>query len=197
MSAAINTGETSADAGAIALAGISKSFSARGGETLAVLDNISLSVRSHSIVALLGASGCGKSTLLNIIAGLVRPDRGEVRFGGVPSAQFHGWRSISYMFQEDRLLPWRSTLENACYGNEIRGVHRAERESKARALLGWSMQDLARASGLSLSTIRRLEEFDGTLDTPLAKASAIRTTLEQAGCEFIFPRAGKPGVRPR
>ena len=135
MSAAINTGETSADAGAIALAGISKSFPARGGETLAVLDNISLSVRSHTIVALLGASGCGKSTLLNIIAGLVRPDRGEVRFGGVPSAQFHGWRSISYMFQEDRLLPWRSTLNNVAFSLEGGDMPRSERLQRARAAL--------------------------------------------------------------
>ena len=67
----------------------------------------------------------------------------------------------------------------------------------ARAIVNWSVRDLAEKASVPISTIRRLEEFDGTLDTPLAKASAIRTTLEQAGCEFIFPRAGKPGVRPR
>jgi NitT/TauT family transport system ATP-binding protein len=139
MSAAINTVATTADAGAdfgaIALDGISKSFPGQNGETLAVLDHISLSVRSHSIVALLGASGCGKSTLLNIIAGLVRPDRGEVSFGGVASARFNGWRSISYMFQEDRLLPWRSTLANVEFSLEAGNMPRAERHARARDAL--------------------------------------------------------------
>jgi PAS domain-containing protein len=67
----------------------------------------------------------------------------------------------------------------------------------ARAILNWSVRDLAEKAAVPVSTIRRLEEFDGVLDTPLAKAAAIRTTLEQAGCEFVFPRTGKPGVRPR
>lgn len=67
----------------------------------------------------------------------------------------------------------------------------------ARAILNWSVRDLAEKAAVPISTIRRLEEFDGTLETPQAKAAAIRTTLEQAGTEFIFPRTGKPGVRPR
>lgn len=67
----------------------------------------------------------------------------------------------------------------------------------ARAILNWSVRDLAEKASVPISTIRRLEEFDGTLETPQAKAMAIRTTLEQAGAEFIFPRTGKPGVRPR
>ena len=58
-------------------------------------------------------------------------------------------------------------------------------------------RDLAEKASVPISTIRRLEEFDGTLDTPQAKATAIRSTLERAGTEFIFPRTGKPGVRPR
>jgi len=123
------------EAGAIALAGISKSFATANGDTLAVLDNISLSVRPHSIVALLGASGCGKTTLLNIIAGLVKADRGEISFGGVPSAQFKGWRDISYMFQEDRLLPWRTTLANVEFSLEAGDLPRAERQTRARDAL--------------------------------------------------------------
>lgn len=67
----------------------------------------------------------------------------------------------------------------------------------ARAILNWSVRDLAEKASVPISTIRRLEEFDGTLDTPQAKATAIRSTLERAGTEFIFPRTGKPGVRPR
>ena len=131
---------TGADVGAIALAAISKSFPAAGGR-LQVLDDISLSVRSHSIVALLGASGCGKTTLLNIIAGLVRPDRGEVSFGGIPSSRFDDWRSISYLFQDDRLLPWRTALANVEFSLEAGSMLRSERHARARdalALVGLS-----------------------------------------------------------
>jgi ABC-type nitrate/sulfonate/bicarbonate transport system ATPase subunit len=119
------------EAAAIALAGISKSFPVAGGETLEVLANINLSVRAHSIVALLGASGCGKTTLLNIIAGLVKADRGEVSFGGVPSSRFNDWRSISYLFQDDRLLPWRSTIANVEFSLEAGEMPRAERRTRA------------------------------------------------------------------
>lgn len=125
----------SAEAGAIALAGISKSFPTADGQSLPVLENISLSVRAHSIVALLGTSGCGKTTLLNIIAGLVRPDRGDVSFGGVPSSRFDDWRSISYLFQDDRLLPWRTALANVEFSLEAGEMPRAERHARARDAL--------------------------------------------------------------
>jgi ABC-type nitrate/sulfonate/bicarbonate transport system ATPase subunit len=131
---AITSAAPDVDAGAIALAGISKSFQTAGG-TLAVLENISLSVRAHSIVALLGASGCGKTTLLNIVAGLVKADRGEVSFGGVPSSHFSDWRSIGYLFQDDRLLPWRSTIANVEFSLEAGEMPRAERRTRALAAL--------------------------------------------------------------
>jgi ABC-type nitrate/sulfonate/bicarbonate transport system ATPase subunit len=119
------------ESAAIALTGIRKSFPVAGGETLEVLANISLSVRAHSIVALLGASGCGKTTLLNIIAGLVTADRGEVSFGAVPSSRFNDWRSISYLFQDDRLLPWRTTIANVEFSLEADDMPRAERRTRA------------------------------------------------------------------
>jgi ABC-type nitrate/sulfonate/bicarbonate transport system ATPase subunit len=122
-------------AGAIALSGISKAFPTADGATLAVLDNISLTVRAQSIVALLGASGCGKTTLLNIIAGLVSADRGTVSFDGVPSSAFNDWRRISYLFQDDRLLPWRTTLANTEFSLEAGDMPRAERTARARAML--------------------------------------------------------------
>jgi len=102
--------------GAIALNAISKSFDTADAGPLEVLRDINLAVPAHSIFAILGASGCGKSTLLNIISGLLTPDHGSVCFSGVRSNDFTGWRSISYMFQEDRLLPWRTALSNVEFG---------------------------------------------------------------------------------
>ena len=67
----------------------------------------------------------------------------------------------------------------------------------ARAILNWSVRDLGAKSGISTSTIRRFEEFDGTLDQLRDKNGVVRSVLEGAGAEFFFPRLGKPGVRPR
>ena len=70
---------------------------------LASLDHLDFSVEPGEIVALIGPSGCGKSTLLNIISGLVQPDKGSV--SGVPDR-------VGYVFQESRLLPWRTVFDN-------------------------------------------------------------------------------------
>ncbi len=125
--------------GAIALNSISKWFDSADGEALTVLQNIDLAVPAHAIFAILGASGCGKSTLLNIISGILTPDRGNVCFGGVRARDFTGWRSISYMFQEDRLLPWRTARANVEFALEAGDMPRAERQSRAHeamALVG-------------------------------------------------------------
>lgn len=69
-----------------------------------VLRNFSARFPGNGVVCLFGPSGCGKTTLLNCIAGLVKLDSGAV-FGAED-------RRISYLFQEDRLLPWISAEEN-------------------------------------------------------------------------------------
>jgi NitT/TauT family transport system ATP-binding protein len=120
---------------AITLTGISKWFDTADGEPLMALQDIDLAVHAHSIFAILGASGCGKSTLLNIISGILKSDRGQVSFGGVPAQQFDNWRSISYMFQEDRLLPWRTALANVEFALEAGSMLRPERHARARAAL--------------------------------------------------------------
>ena len=129
---------------AITVSGVSKWFPTADGQPLHVLENISLDVAEHAIVAILGASGCGKSTLLNIISGIVTPDHGTVSINGVPSSEFRDWRSVSYMFQEDRLLPWRTTLRNVEFALEAGGTKRSERSRRAQEAL-----DLVGLSGFS------------------------------------------------
>ena len=68
-----------------------------------VLENFSLNLEENTITCITGESGCGKTTLLNLIAGIVKPDAGSVQLGP---------RAVSYLFQEPRLLPWRTVLEN-------------------------------------------------------------------------------------
>ena len=120
---------------AITVNAISKWFDTADGEPLTVLQNIDLAVPAHSIFAILGASGCGKSTLLNIISGILTPDHGNVCFSGVRARDFNDWRSISYMFQEDRLLPWRTALANVEFSLEAGDMPRAERRARAREAL--------------------------------------------------------------
>ncbi|MGQ4274402.1 ABC transporter ATP-binding protein [Terrihabitans sp. B22-R8] len=120
---------------AVSVEGVSHSFPQRGGGRLEVLRNISLDVPAHSIAALVGASGCGKSTLLNIIAGLVQPDSGTVRLNGTPSERFTEWRSLTYMFQEDRLLPWRTAAQNVSFALEAGPASRAERQERVAETL--------------------------------------------------------------
>ncbi|WP_375158473.1 PAS domain-containing protein [Bradyrhizobium sp. RDT46] len=67
----------------------------------------------------------------------------------------------------------------------------------ARGLLRWSVRDLAKASGVSRSIIRRLEEIDGPAPTDNAPLSAIEQAFRDAGVEFLFSKTGKPGLRPR
>jgi len=124
-----------AAATAITVAGVSKWFDTADGQRLQALQDIALEVPAQTILAILGASGCGKSTLLNIISGILTPERGKVCINGVPSKEFKDWRSVSYLFQEDRLLPWRTTIRNVEFSLEAGSMPRAERESRARDAL--------------------------------------------------------------
>jgi NitT/TauT family transport system ATP-binding protein len=102
-----------------------------------VLQGVDLEVREGEIVALLGRSGGGKSTLLRILAGLIPPDEGEVRFKG---QRVEGpMEGMAMVFQSFALFPWLTVLENVALGLEARGLPKAERERRAReaiALVG-------------------------------------------------------------
>lgn len=117
-------------AAALDLRRVGKRFGAQ-----TVLAGIDLAVRPGEVLALVGPSGCGKSTLLNILSGLLAPDEGELWIDGVPAARFRDWRRIGYVFQEDRLLPWRSVRDNVAFGLESAGLPRTERLRRADAAL--------------------------------------------------------------
>ncbi|MFS8070372.1 MAG: ATP-binding cassette domain-containing protein, partial [Byssovorax sp.] len=87
----------------VLLRGVRRSF-ATGVEAISGLD---LDIAPGSFVALLGPSGCGKSTLLRLVAGLDRPDAGEVTVGDGEKRP-----AIAYVFQDPHLMPWRRNIDN-------------------------------------------------------------------------------------
>ena len=93
-----------------------------------VLDDLSLSIASGEIVALLGPSGSGKSTLLRVIAGIIAPDAGRVVIDGsdVTQTPTHR-RGVGMVFQDNQLFPHRSTLDNVAFGLQMAGLARSER----------------------------------------------------------------------
>jgi NitT/TauT family transport system ATP-binding protein len=113
----------------LSISGVSKSFvSARGGR-IEALNDITFDVSPGEFVCLIGPSGCGKSALLNLVAGLERPDTGDVVIDGHRVAGPGPDRSV--LFQEPALFPWLSVLGNVEFALELVGVSRAERAERA------------------------------------------------------------------
>jgi ABC-type nitrate/sulfonate/bicarbonate transport system ATPase subunit len=105
--------------GALRLTDVAGSFPTRDGGRLSALDGVDLDVPEGQLVACIGPNGSGKSTLLRVIAGLLAPDRGAVELDGAlvtrPDPR------IGLVFQEPRLLPWRTGGENITYPLELAG----------------------------------------------------------------------------
>jgi sulfonate transport system ATP-binding protein len=91
-----------------------RSISKRYGDRV-VLDAFDLSIERGSFVAIIGRSGCGKSTLLRLVAGLETPDGGELQIVGAVAGKAAAPRT-RIMFQDARLLPWKSVLANVMLG---------------------------------------------------------------------------------
>ncbi len=123
----------------IALAGVEKRFTVAGAPPVQALSRTDLTVRQGEFLVLLGPSGCGKTTLLRMVGGLLEPSAGEIRIGGTALWQ-QGRRDpralaeLGVVFQEANLFPWRNIERNIALPLELRGVRRAERLERARAL---------------------------------------------------------------
>ncbi len=105
--------------GSLMARGVEFAFPVRGGGTLPVLGGIDLAVPGGGIVALIGPNGCGKSTLLRVAAGLLTPSAGVMALDGAPIPGPDP--RIGLVFQEPRLLPWRSAAANITYPLELAG----------------------------------------------------------------------------
>ncbi|HEU5274539.1 MAG TPA: ABC transporter ATP-binding protein [Xanthobacteraceae bacterium] len=112
--------------------GISYTYLTRTGETIALKD-LALTILDGEFCSIVGPSGCGKSTLLGIISGLLRPTEGEVLLDG---ARLRGTSErVGILLQKDHLFEWRTVLQNAELGLEIRGRSTAQARQRAHKLL--------------------------------------------------------------
>jgi NitT/TauT family transport system ATP-binding protein len=107
--------------------------SKRYGNGQPVLDSIDLHVLKGEFVTFIGPSGCGKSTILKLISGLTPPSAGTLRVDGMLPRDAR--ETVSYIFQDATLLPWRTVRQNVGLGLELEGVGKYHREEKSAALL--------------------------------------------------------------
>ncbi|PID96592.1 MAG: nitrate ABC transporter ATP-binding protein [Actinomycetales bacterium] len=105
----------------VKLEAVSKSFNGHR-----VLSELSFHLQEGEIVGLLGRSGVGKTTVLQVISGLTPPDSGSVRVAA---------SRIGYIFQEPRLIPWKTAMQNVCFPLKALGLAKNEAELAGRAYL--------------------------------------------------------------
>jgi NitT/TauT family transport system ATP-binding protein len=119
----------------IAVRGLRKVFrQATSGQSVVAIDRLDLHIAPREVVAIVGQTGCGKSTLFDLMIGLEAPTEGSLCIGDrSPHADFDFFRGkIATVFQQDRLLPWRSALDNAKLPLELIGL--PEDAQRERAL---------------------------------------------------------------
>jgi NitT/TauT family transport system ATP-binding protein len=118
----------------IELSGVTRRFTSPTGKVFTALRDVNFTVEPGQFCAVVGPTGCGKSTTLGMVAGLDKPSGGTVRVGG---KEVNGITDgVSFMFQQDALLPWKTVLANVALGPMFRGVGKKQTQANARDWLG-------------------------------------------------------------
>src|SRR5947209_15328893 len=122
-----------ARAAKIELTGVTKRFVSPTGSLNTAIRDVDLVIEPGQFCAIVGPTGCGKSTTLSLVSGLARPSAGSVRVGG---QEVQGIATgMSFMFQADALLPWKTVLGNVAMGPRFQGVSKKEAQAEAREWL--------------------------------------------------------------
>jgi putative ABC transport system ATP-binding protein len=180
------------------------------GEGVAVLRGINLDIAAGERVALSGESGSGKSTLLHLIAGLDRPDGGEIRLADISVSDLNdagraALRSdrLGLVFQQYNLIPSLNVLDNLLFQSRIAGRHNAEWQQELverlglgsllkrypEQLSGGQQQRVAIGRALAVKPLLLLaDEPTGNLDEATADEvlALTRDLVSRTGCGFLM-----------
>jgi NitT/TauT family transport system ATP-binding protein len=115
----------------IEVTGLTKRFLTPAGSAFTALKDTTFTVEPGQFCAIVGPTGCGKSTTLGMVAGLDRPSAGSVTVGGTEVKGVTP--GVSFVFQSDALLPWKSVLHNVMLGPILSGTPRKQAAADARA----------------------------------------------------------------
>jgi NitT/TauT family transport system ATP-binding protein len=115
---------------AIELRRVARRFVTPTGDVLSALEDFDLAIAPGEFCAIVGPTGCGKSTTLGLVAGLSRPQAGNVTLFDAPVNGVD--RRVGFVFQQDAVFPWRDVLHNVMAGPLFRGVAKDKAEAEAR-----------------------------------------------------------------
>jgi len=178
----------SSDTPLLSIENLSLIYQDPGGD-LEALQDISLNLADQEFLSLIGPSGSGKSTLLRVLAGLLQPTEGRVRFSTASTRP-----RIGLVFQQANLMPWRTVMENILLPLEIAGVEKTAAQNKANKMIhlvrleefanAWP-EDLSGGMAQRVAIARALVQDPDLLllDEPFGSLDAI--TRENMGTELL------------
>jgi NitT/TauT family transport system ATP-binding protein len=142
--------------------------------------DLSLHIDQGELVAVVGKTGCGKSTMFNLLIGLIEPSAGKIEvLGADPFRQFNALAGkLSVVFQSDRLLPWRTAIDNVAYGLELRKMDKEKR-------IAIGMEWLKRL-GLDMHADKYPHSLSGGMRQRVSIARAFATNPEILLCDEPF-----------
>ncbi len=152
-----------AEAAGIELRGVTKRFITPSGSVFTAIRDVDLVIEPGEFCAIVGPTGCGKSTTLSLVSGLDRPSAGTVRVGEQVVDGIAG--GMSFMFQSDALLPWKTVLGNVELGPTFRGLPKARARELAR--------DWLRRVGLAGFEDHHPHQLSGGMRKRVAMAAAL------------------------
>ena len=153
----------SSGAAGIQVSGLTKRFLTPKGEAFTALRDVSFDIQPGEFCAIVGPTGCGKSTTLGMVAGLDKPSAGSIKVAGKEVSGVTD--GISFMFQADALLPWKTVLGNVMMGPILKGVGKQKATALAR--------DWLRRVGLSAFEDRHPHQLSGGMRKRVAMAAAL------------------------
>jgi nitrate/nitrite transport system ATP-binding protein len=185
----------------IELSGVCKGYGPKDQRTH-VLEDVNLSIEKGELVSIVGYSGAGKTTLISLLAGLIMPDKGEVKVGGRIVTGPGPERGV--VFQNYSLLPWLTVLENVQLAVDQVFTHLSSQERTARAMRFVEMVSLGPAAGkrprelsggmrqrVSVARALAMEPEVLLLDEPFGALDALTRGVLQGELQRISQESGK------